>query len=283
MRAVFFALALVAAAVAVPIKIVDLEAEPVSFLQTGTRGGLNISSLQIDAGANRESRLVFGSAAEGFSIVSTAAGDMDIRHGDQISLSVSPTGDMAVFGKLTSRGAVRIDGPLSFKGVSQWQIAVIESFKAGATGWSNDSVTTCGYGENAPSDDDKHYLLGGYSKFAGGATKKTFNNIPPHTHVRLTANYHMIDAWAGETGYAKLDSRIVWTDSFNQEGVKAGVNICGSAAPESRFSNAIDVSMAHDCTSACSLEVEFGSTLVGSATEQSWGVSDIMLYVRGSA
>jgi len=268
---------------AAPINVIDSEfssLDSIAMLETGTMGGLNISSLQIDAGASRESRLVFGSADQGFSLNMKPDGSMDLNHGDQVSLSVGPNGDMSVFGKLSSEGAVRIDGPLSFRGVGQWQIAVIENFKTGAQGWSNDSTTTCGYGADSSNDDEKKYILGGYSKFAGGETGKVFNNLPPHKYVRLTANYHMIDAWSGETAYAKIEHRLVWTDSFNQESSKAGVNICGSAAPESRFSNPIDVIVPHECNEPCSLAVGFGSTLVGSATEQSWGVSDVMLYIK---
>lgn len=277
--------ALLAVAAAAPLNIVDVDASAddiSSFLQLGTTtgGGLNISSLQIDAGANKEARLIFGSSDKGFTVAQTPAGNLQVRHGDQLSFSVSPNGDMAMFGNLESKGAVRIDGPLSFKGVPQWQIAAIENFRTGANGWSNDTVTTCGYGQDSANEEDKHYLLGGYSKFAGGQTEKSFANLPPHKEVRLTANYHMIDAWSGETAYAKLMDRIVWTDSFNQESSKEGINICGAASPESRFSIPIDVVMPHECTSTCSLSVAFGSTLVGSATEQSWGVSDIMIYIR---
>lgn len=274
--------AILCTAAAAPIAIIDEEMaalDAISLLETGTMGGLNISSLQIDGG-NKESRLVFGSSDKGFTLAQTTTGTLELRHGDQLSLSVNKMGDMNVFGQLESKGAVRIDGRLLFQETPQWQIAAIENFRDGAAGWSNDSTTICGYGQNKNNDDEKKFILGGYTRFAGGETHKTFNNLPPHTHVRLTANYHMIDEWAGETAYAKLEGFVVWTDSHNQETQKEGVNICGSPAPESKFGIAIDVTSPHSCVESCSLKVSFGSTLVGSASEQSWGVSDIMIYVR---
>lgn len=57
-----------------------------------------------------------------------------------------------------------------------------------------------------------------------------------------------------------------------------GLNLCGSDAPERKFSAPVDVSTAH---SADSVTVTFGSTQQSDdACAQSWGVDDVMLYVR---
>lgn len=40
-------------------------------------------------------------------------------------------------------------------------------------------------------------MLGGFGKFSKGEVRKTFTQIPIHSKIRITANYHFIDAWAG--------------------------------------------------------------------------------------
>jgi len=248
-----------------------------SFLQTGvtTGAGLNISSLTVSAGANRESKITLGDAETAFALALRGdSGDFEIRHNSQRSFVVTRGGDVDVFGSLISKGAVSIGGVVNYMGVDQWSLAAVENFNNGASGWSNDSISSCG------SEDKK--ILGGFGKFAGGEASKLFFNLPPHSQVRMRANFHFIDAWGGETAYAKLEHRVMWTDSFDQQSSKVGVNICGGPAPESKFSAPIDVILPHKCdeSDACSLHVSFGSTLTLAPTEQSWGVSDVMIYVR---
>ena len=38
-------------------------------------------------------------------------------------------------------------------------------------------------------------MLGGFGILAGGEISKTFENLPKHNKLRITANYHFIDAW----------------------------------------------------------------------------------------
>jgi len=238
---------------------------------------MNVSSLTVSAGPNKESKIVLGDAASAFSLVLKGdTGDFEIRHGGQRSFAIATNGNVDVFGQLKSMGAVKIDGPVNFLGVDQWRLAESEDFNLGTAGWSNDSVSICG--------NDNKKLLGGYGKFAGGEVYKTYINLPPHKEVRLVASYHFIDAWGGESAYAKIDHRVVWTDSLNLQSSKTGVNICGAETPEAKFSQPIDVILPHSCTGEageiCSLTVAFGSTLTLAPTEQSWALSDVSIYVR---
>ncbi len=141
----------------------------------------------------------------------------------------------------------------------------------GTTGWSNSSTSTCG-------NPDKT-LLGGCGHFAGGEVSKIYGNLPEHDAVRVKANYHFIDAWGGETAFAKLQNQYVWSDTFDQQSAKSGVNLCCGDAPESRFSVPIDVTLPH---TEKTLQVTFGSTLTLSPAEQSWAISDVQVYVRSS-
>merc|ERR1711907_382484 len=200
-------------------------------------------------------------------------GDFEIRHNNNKAMVVNPAGNVELYGKIKTNG-VKIDGKMNFMGVNQWLLYVHEDYSQGAEiGWSNETTSICG---NA----DKK-LLGGFGKFAGGEVHKTFRDLPPHDQVRVKASYHFIDSWTGETAFAKLDHKIVWTDSYDQQNSKVGVQICGSPAPESKFGVPIDIVMPHQCSedSACSLTVAFGSTLTLPPTEQSWGITDLQIFV----
>jgi hypothetical protein len=50
--------------------------------------------------------------------------------------------------------------------------------------------------------------LGGYGLTAGGEISKTFRQLPAHAEIRLKANFHFIDAWSGETAFAKLENQV---------------------------------------------------------------------------
>lgn len=266
--------AAVVAIMASPVSVFDVE--PTSFLQTETGIGLNCSSLTVNAGPNRETKVSLGDAAKKFELVMDgSSGAFEVRHMNQRSFVANSDGTVDILGSLTSKGAMRIDGPVTFQGVPQWRIAAVEDFSEGANGWSNDTTSTCGH--------PKKHMLGGYPFFAGGEVSKMYYNLPaPHSHVRVRANYHMIDEWGGEFAYMNLNHRKVWTDSHDQAAVKAGFNFCGNAAPESRFAIPIDVILPHECSSSadCTLHVTFGSTLKGDATKQSFGVSDVMVFVK---
>jgi len=233
-------------------------------------GSLNVSSLTINAGEEEESRIVLGNTADAFGIALKSNGDFEIRSGDTPSIAVTAEGDIKVYGKLKSTGAVAIEEKLNFMGVDQWLLTASEDLEAGdADTWSNNTVTTCG--------NPGKKLLGGYGAFAGGETSKTYFELPTHYQIRVKANYHFIDAWGGETAYAKLDHRILWTDNLDQQASKVGIQLCGASIPESKFAVPIDVVIPHE---AETLTLAFGSTLSRPATEQSWAVSDIQVYVR---
>jgi hypothetical protein len=233
-------------------------------------GALNVSSLTINAGEEEESRIVLGGTDDAFVVALKSNGDFEIRSGETPSIKVTSEGDIMVYGKLKSTGSVAISEKLNFMGVDQWLLAVHEDFMAEtAEGWSNTTTSTCG--------NPMKRLLGGYGVFAGGEVSKSFFELPAHKQIRVKANYHFIDAWGGETAYAKLDHRILWTDNLDQQASKVGIQICGASIPESKFAVPIDVVIPHETDS---LTVAFGSTLSRPPTEQSWGISDFQIYIR---
>merc|ERR1719482_1774662 len=91
--------------------------------------------------------------------------------------------------------ALNVVNGLSVRGVKQWQLAYSDDFSVVGTGWSRSEVSQCG----------GVFMLGGFCKFGVGEVNKTFNGLPPHKQLKVTATYHFIDSWAGETGYMKLN------------------------------------------------------------------------------
>jgi len=239
-----------------------------NFLETASMSGMNVSAISINGGV-LESKLTLGDADSAFVLAMQQDGSFAIRHNNQPTFVVDPSGAVSVAGTLQSKGAIRITGTMNYMGIQQWFLAAVENFNAGAVGWSNSSTTTCG--------NTNKMILGGCGKFAGGEVNKVFRNLPAHNMVRMRANFHFIDKWGGETGYAKLQDSFVWTDSFDQVSSKAGVSLCCGPAPESKFSVPIDVVLPHSDTT---LKVTFGSTLTSSPMDQSWGVSDVQIFVR---
>lgn len=237
-------------------------------VQVLTAAGLNVSSLTINAGPGKESKIVLGEGPSAFTLGIDPDGNFVIRHGVKDTFRVDKNGNIEANGKLHTKGALRVDGQLKYMGLSQWFLAAAEDFNKGCTMWTNCTTSTCG---------STKAMLGGYGKFGGGEVSKTFRKLAAHSALRLKCNYHFIDSWEGETAYAKLDHMYVWTDSHDHTTAKAGINICGSAAAESKFAVPIDVVIPHNSTS---VTVAYGATLDGSSFEQSWGVDDIMIYLR---
>lgn len=47
-------------------------------------------------------------------------------------------------------------------------------------------------------------MLGGFSLFSKGEVKKVFGDLPTHSSLKITANYHFIDNWSGESGFMRV-------------------------------------------------------------------------------
>lgn len=252
--------------------------DALALLQTGVTtsgmglGSLNVTAMTIDAGPARESAVTLGDDASAFTIRMTSDGFFKIDHRGLSGFIVGPDGDVTVNGKVIASGDVQIGSDLGgsfvFKGLPQWTLHIDDQFDQG--GWSNSSTSTCG-GSPIP-------ILGGYGKFAGGSVTRNYRQLPDHSEIRIKANYHFIDNWAGEWGFAKLDHQTVWSDIHDAQSVNTNaLNICGGPTHEGKFAVPIDVVIPHTSTS---IGVSFGSTLTKMASEASWGVSSMQVYLR---
>ncbi|CAG9328224.1 unnamed protein product [Blepharisma stoltei] len=148
---------------------------------------------------------------------------------------------------------------------TSWVLRDHHDFELGSHGWSHDKRNTC---------DGEDFFLGGHCAFSHEEVSKKFK-LPPHNMVKISANYHMLDKWEGETAYMKADGKIVWTMTGTSH--EQGADICGGKQPDAKFAVPVDVTIPH---SGGILEVTFGSTLKGDPCNASYAIDDVMVYLR---
>jgi len=199
--------------------------------------------------------------------------------------------------KKAAKGVSFLAEEVVVSGVKQWALVRQEHFQTTPEGWTlvdGEAVTAtthCGIGAVLITDS----FLGGHCQLANGPVQKTFGALPPHSQVRLTARYHFIDQWSGETAFAQMDGQYVWTQSHAVQSSSLsprGIQLCGSALyPETRLSSPIDVALPH---SGDSLRIAFGAHSANSGSDaqrslsaeqslactRSFGVDDVAVYVR---
>jgi len=219
----------------------------------------------------------------------TVDGSMSVTHGvsgeslltKRASISVletvaisSPTGTVHVsgelsLGELSANGTVRASSFIQ-EDVHQWALTFHDDFEQDAAGWNMKLVNTC--------DGNDHHLAG-HCNTVEDEIKKTFTGLKPHKYLRLQARYHFLDSWEGETAYAKLGDRTVWTDVNDARDMHPNaLSLCGGDHPDTRLSVPIDVTIPHTDSS---VTVAFGSTLDEHACNESFGIDDVMISIRG--
>lgn len=223
------------------------------------------------------SKIFFGSGSE-FAMGTDSAGNFVVQEQSASSplLKLDSENTLHLGSSRVEAQALNAVNGISVRGVKQWQLVYSDDFSTAGTGWSRAEVSQCG----------GVFMLGGYCKFGTGEVNKTFNGLPPHKQLKVSAKYHFIDRWIGETGYMKLDVGVqdcnvaVWSEQHMVDGAKNGIDLCGNAAtPEGKFAVPVDVTVPH---SKDSVTVTFGAT-IGSADscDESWGISAVEVYVRG--
>lgn len=242
--------------------------------QVRPKGMLTVSSMNVASNSAEGSLIHLGPNAA-YSIGADASGNFLVsKAGQPPIIAVDATNKLRMNTKKVESEHVDVSGSVVIRGVSQWALAVSETFPS-SVGWSRPMFTTCGGVE----------MLGGFCKFSSGEVNKTFVGLPPHKQVRVVATYHFIDRWIGEAGYMKLSIGregfpvVAWTESHAQQESKNGLSICGQeGTPEGKFAVPIDVTVPH---LADSLTVGFGSTMEDTdPCDESWGISGFELYLR---
>lgn len=165
-----------------------------------------------------------------------------------------------------------------------WRLVSHESFDEGGEAqphWNHRKLSNCGAKDGSDPSAPPDWFLGGHCNIATGELSRLVDSssLPAHKYVRVTAKLHQIDQWDGQTMYAKLDDRIVWTH-VGLSSPDLGIDVCGGSHPESRVGISMDVSVAH--SSGSPVKISFGST--GSESDdpckRSFGVDDVLIYVK---
>jgi len=129
---------------------------------------------------------------------------------------------------------------LVYDGMDQWTMIRLDDFQGQAQGWSKEKMSVCGSNDNM--------FLGGHCNFGGEDVTKNFTDIPEHSMIRITANFHFFDKWEGEEAFMYLNGSPVWSDSYKWcdkvfiwKCKKYAINACGAEFPD-RLAVPIDFS-----------------------------------------
>lgn len=151
-------------------------------------------------------------------------------------------------------------------GDAGWTRVLDEDFAAASgDAWSQTMVTTCG---------NLGQMLGGYGVF--GTTTVT-RDVPllsiPHSEARLRARVIKIDSWDEETVTASIDGAQVWSGTYDYD--EGPDSQCGENWPDE----------AHDASGqgshgAATMTIAFEGSFDQGATNESWGVDDVRVWVR---
>lgn len=144
-----------------------------------------------------------------------------------------------------------------------WKLKEHHSFQEDHHAWSLPQRTNC----------SNEVFLGGHCKTAQKEVTRKFW-LPKHKWVRVTALYHMLGKWNGESGYMKLNGKLVWAQTGTHT---EGVDVCGVGSSDTKFAVPVDSTIPN---SGNTIEVTFGSTLKADPCEASFGIDDIMIYTR---
>jgi hypothetical protein len=202
-------------------------------------------------------------------------GKLVLNNDKNKNIEIDGEKSMTLKASILTLNSLDVKGPVKFNKVDQWKLINHDSFHKNETSlnWSHDKVTKC-----------NHYnIMGGHCQTSSKELIKEFNNLPPHTQIKIEATYHFFGSWDSHSGYLKVDNlnfkkedpKYVWTNRCKNSKVKpiiklCPIEVCKTASP-------INVTLDH---SDKSITLIFGSTLERGSCEQSYGISDVKIYIR---
>lgn len=262
--------------------------------------GMVVKNLKIAGPENQDAEVVLRSGKN--EVVMGVKGDGSFSIGSKTHPYLSVQDNMLfAHTKVLAAGGLSSADNMAVGNVVQWALVQSEDFADGALGWGESCVLTCSTSTHKADGDclagsitpcGGVRMLGGYEMFSKGQVSKRYTKLRSHSEIRITANFHFIDDWEGETAYMMTGSysksvncssvQYSWTHSYDSREVSSAVNVCGGTTGEGRFAVPIDITIPH---SEDSLDVVFGTTLLGkgkfdSSSGAFWGVSGVNIYMR---
>ena len=153
-----------------------------------------------------------------------------------------------------------------------WTLVFSDDFEAAPDpGWSLSARYSCGAWST---------LLGGYGNIAGGEIDILIDTMGvSHTEAWVELEYLALDSWDGERAYVTADGTTLFSRNQNNHSA-AYSEVCGwnrGTVGSYDSSWTVDATLAH---TAGDLELVAGSTLDQGATDESFGLDDVALWVR---
>lgn len=237
--------------------------------------GSAMTNLVIEAGAGDTAQFKFGCKSNFYSFAANGATqNFSVSHAGEPLVSINKEDEILMqSSKVKVPTGIDVSGEFRVRDVPQWRLLHEENFSSEASGWTNNTVTECG----------GVHMLGGYCQFGQGEVSKTFNITERHSHVRIEATYHFIDAWDTESGYMRLDHgskgelQYAWIERYSAFSGDYGINVCGGRWPEGKFASPINVAIPH---SKSTLKIGFGATIEQDPCDESFGVSGLRIYIK---
>ena len=233
----------------------------------------DIAAFTITGPPGGEASLLFTADTKSLELKLDSNGDFTIQNAQSEVLAFNQShNQIDIMADVLKTKNIQFDGELLYNNIPQWRLVINENFWSPPTGWSLNEISTCG----------GVYLLGGYAILSRGSLQKEFKNLPSHTILRMTADFHYIDSWTGETAYAQLNigpnkqNEYVWTDRYDSTMAVNSINVCGARCGEGKFTTPIDITTLHTDDS---ILVTFGSSADQDPADQSWGISNLSIYV----
>jgi hypothetical protein len=206
------------------------------------------TKVQLTSAENEQSRISFQSNNKGFSLDNLSNSTVTLSSfPEETQILAFKSYHSLEFSKPLKIDANSIDlvmnyqnSDLIYDSEEQWTMVRLDDFQGHAEGWSKEKLSTCGANDNM--------FLGGHCNFGGEEVSKNYTNLPAHSEIRITANFHFFDRWEGEEGFMYFNGLPVWADSYKWcDKVflwyckKYAINACGAEYPD-RLSVPIDFS-----------------------------------------
>lgn len=196
-----------------------------------------------------------------------------LKNQERNIIAIKENDRIFISGKTILSNSLQLKGDLIYKKLTQWRMISYDSFNQNitSTGWSFEKTSLC--------KDNLYYMLGGHCLLSTDIITKIYNNLPSHSMIKIEGLFHFIGKWDQHTGYMKVkkndQEQYIWSSRCRNSNSMLTSNLCDYQICS--IGNVINISFKH---ADDSLQLIFGSTLTENPCYQSYGVSDIKIYVR---